>query len=69
MQAMKDYHDVIGAKHQGAVGARLFGSLDPITASIFSKECGAGIGTKEFAVYVKKKLNDNEYKRFKFGGV
>lgn len=68
MNAMKDYVDVIGMKHSGAAGARMYGSLDPITAAILSKACGAGIGTKEFAQFVKKKLQDPDYKRFRFGG-
>lgn len=70
MQAMKDYGDVIGMQHRGRVaGARMIGSIDPITAAIWRKECGAGIGTKEFAAYAKKKLADSDFRRFRFGGM
>jgi hypothetical protein len=47
----------------------MIGSIDPITAAIWRKECGAGIGTKEFAKYAKKKLADPDYRRFRFGGM
>lgn len=69
MQTMKDYADIFGKNHGGRSGTRMLGSIDPITASIWRKECGAGIGTKEFAVYAKKKLADPDFKRFRFGGM
>ena len=40
------------------------GSIDPITARNWSKECGAAVGTKEFAAYAKKKLMSNEFAKF-----
>ena len=40
------------------------GSIDPLTARNWSKECGAAIGTKEFAAYAKKKLQSGEFSRF-----
>lgn len=67
MKALHDYRDVLGAKHKGKAATRLHGSIDPITAAIWRKECGAGIGTKEFAEYAKKKLASREFSRFKFG--
>lgn len=69
MQAMKDYGDVIGKGRGKVAGARMIGSIDPVTAAIWRKECGAGIGTKEFAAYAKKKLADPDYRRFRFGGM
>jgi len=70
MQAMKDYGDVIERSNKKAVaGAQMIGSVDPITAAVWRQECGAGIGTKEFAKYAKKKLADPDYKRFRFGGM
>lgn len=69
MQAMKDYGDVINPRKSKVAGARMIGAIDPITASIWRKECGAGIGTKEFAAYAKKKLADPDFRRFRFGGM
>ncbi len=68
MQAMKDYGDVIDKHHRGAAGARMIGSVDAVTAGIWARECGAGIGTREFAAYAKKKLADSDFRRFRFGG-
>lgn len=69
LQAMRDYADVLDKHKTGAAGAKLIGSLDPVTASIFAKECGAAIGTKEFAAYAVQKMNDSDYKRFRVGGM
>jgi hypothetical protein len=69
MQAMKDYGDVIDRSKSRVAGARMIGSIDPITAAIWRKECGAGIGTREFAKYAKKKLADPDFRRFRFGGM
>lgn len=69
MQAMKDYGDIIDSKQTNASGAKMIGAIDPITAAIWRKECGAGIGTREFAKYAKKKLADPDFKRFRFGGM
>lgn len=43
---------------------RYFGSIDPITAARFAQESRLKIGTKEFAAYAKKRLND-DYRKFK----
>jgi hypothetical protein len=69
MQAMKDYGDVIDRNKSRVAGARMIGSIDPITASIWRNECGAGIGTREYAKYAKKKLADMDFRRFRFGGM
>ena len=67
--AMKNYTDVIGKGAKSIMGAKLFGSIDPVTAEQWRRECGAGIGTKEFAEYAVKKMNDRDFRRFKVGGV
>lgn len=69
MDAMKAYGDIIGTSKSRVAGAKMIGSIDPITAAIWRKECGAGIGTKEFAKYAKKKLADPDYRRFRVGGL
>lgn len=43
---------------------RYFGTIDPITAALFAKESRTKIGTREFAAYVKRRLND-DYTRFR----
>lgn len=69
MQAMKDYGDIIERGKSRVAGAQMIGSIDPITAAIWRNECGAGIGTKEFALYAKKKLADSDFRRFRIGGM
>jgi hypothetical protein len=68
MEAMKDYGDIIQKHKSKVAGAQMLGSIDPITAAIWRKECGAGIGTREFAIYAKKKLASSDWKRFRIGG-
>lgn len=68
MQAMKDYADIIPKNAKGVAGAKMFGSLDPITCAIFQKESGLRVGTKEFAKFVRKKLATRDYSRFRYGG-
>lgn len=46
-------------------GRLYLGSIDPITAANWAKECGHAIGTKPFAAYAKKKLMSGEYAKFK----
>jgi len=67
IQAMHDYKDVVGS-HQAKNGAKLVGSIDTITAAVWANESGTRIGTREFAIYAKKKLNDRDFHRFRAGG-
>lgn len=46
-------------------GRLYLGSIDPITAANWARECGAAIGTKEFAQFAKKKLMSNEFSKFR----
>lgn len=48
---------------------RKVGSIPFVVAEQWSKECGAGIGTKEFALYCKKKLMDGDFAAFRIKGV
>lgn len=43
---------------------KYIGSLDEITAARFAKESGLKIGTKEYARYVKRKLQSSDYAKF-----
>lgn len=49
---------------RGRLGTYL-GSIDPITAAQWSKECGSAIGTKEFALYAKRKLMSGDWSHFR----
>jgi hypothetical protein len=40
---------------------RHIGSIPMVLAARWAKECGAGIGTAEFAAYAKKKLQDSDW--------
>jgi hypothetical protein len=68
MEAMKAYGDMMGKKINKSNGARMIGAIDPVTAQIWAKESGLKIGTRAYAQYAKKKLNDIDYRSFRVGG-
>ena len=47
---------------------RLVGRIDMVTAEGWSRECGAAIGTAEFAAYCKKKIMDGDFSKFRVEG-
>jgi len=49
----------------GQAAVRKIGSIPFVVADQWSRECGAGIGTKEFAVYCKRKLMDGDFAAFR----
>jgi len=49
----------------GQAAVRKIGSIPFVIAEAWSRECGAGIGTKEFAVYCKRKLMDGDFAAFR----
>lgn len=53
----------------GEAAVRKVGSIPFVVAEEWSRECGAGIGTKEFALYCKKKLMDGDFAAFRIKGV
>jgi len=68
LEAVKDYGDFIDRHTQRKQAQRIVGSLDPFTALSWSKECGAAIGTKEFAQFAMKRIkSDIDYRRFRVG--
>jgi hypothetical protein len=68
LEAVKGYGDFVDRHTQKKLSQRIVGSLDPFTALAWSKECGAAIGTKEFAQFAVKRIkNDIDYRRFKVG--
>jgi hypothetical protein len=68
MDAVKSYGDFIDKHTQRKQSQRIIGSLDPFTALAWSKECGAAVGTKEFAAFAMKRIKgDSDYRRFRVG--
>lgn len=63
VQSMQDIADANDFNPK-LVGSRYIGSVDPITASNWAKECGYAIGTKGFAAYAKKKLLSGEFSKY-----
>lgn len=53
----------------GEAAWRKVGSIPLTLAEAWAKECGANVGTKEFALYAKKKLMDGEFAAFRIKGV
>lgn len=49
----------------GQAAVRKIGSIPFVIADQWSRECGAGIGTKEFAAYCKRKLLDGDFAAFR----
>lgn len=52
----------------GQAATRYVGSVDGLTAENWSRECGAAIGTPEFAAYAKRKLLDGDNAKFRVKG-
>jgi len=49
----------------GQARVRKIGSIPFVVAETWSRECGAAIGTKEFALYCKRKLMDGDFAKFR----
>ncbi|TAE78731.1 MAG: hypothetical protein EAZ84_00400 [Verrucomicrobia bacterium] len=60
--------EILPSKY-GEAAWRKVGSIPLTLAEAWAKECGANIGTKEFAIYAKKKLMDGEFAAFRIKGV
>jgi hypothetical protein len=52
----------------GEAATRYVGSVDAETAATWARECGSAIGTAEFAAYLKKKLQDGDFAKFRVKG-
>ena len=62
---LKEIHDLkdhVPSMH-GDAKARWVGSIPLVIAEEWSRECGAAIGTHEYAGYIRKKLSDPDYKK------
>ena len=49
----------------GTARVRKIGSIPLVVAETWARECGAAIGSKEFAEYAKKKLMSGDWNAFK----
>lgn len=68
MDAMKAYGDIIGTKRNDKMfGAKMIGGIDPLTAGNWASETGLKVGTREFAQFAKKRIQDSEYRKFRVG--
>jgi hypothetical protein len=54
-------------KRTKADGARYMGSVPAVQAYIWAKECGAAVGTREWADYAAAKMGSGDFKKFKVG--
>lgn len=54
--------------HRNGGDLRLAGTVDMVTAERWASECGHPIGSHEFAEYIKRKLMDGEFARFRVKG-
>lgn len=50
--------------HRSGGDMRLAGTIPGVIAEAWATECGASIGTQEFAAYVQRKLMSGEFSRF-----
>ena len=48
----------------GQAAVRKIGSIPFVIAEQWSRECGAAIGSREFALYCKRKLMDGDFAKF-----
>lgn len=72
VQAIIDQNKIeadIAPSMHGDAKVRKIGSIPFVIAEQWSQECGAGIGTKEFALYCKRKLMDGDFAAFRIKGV
>lgn len=58
----------IAPNAHGDAKFRLAGRIPLVVAEQWSTECGEAIGTQGFAVYVKKKLLDGDFAKFRVKG-
>jgi hypothetical protein len=72
VQALIDQNKVEAAEAPsmfGQMAVRKVGSIPLVVAEQWSRECGAAIGSQEFALYCKRKLMDGDFAAFRIKGV
>lgn len=64
LNAIKERPDVYGVN---VPLGKWLGTIPPLIAANWMKECGAAIGTREWNVYARKKLKSEEWRRLRAG--
>jgi hypothetical protein len=68
MEAMLAYGSFVDRHTQSKLAQRMVGSIDPLTADRWMKECGFAVGTKGFANFAMKRIkSDIDYRGFRVG--
>lgn len=67
LKEIHELRDHVPSMH-GDAKARWVGSIPLVIAEQWSRECGAAIGTHEYAGYIRKKLSDPDYKKLLIKG-
>ncbi len=62
LKEIHELRDHVPSMH-GDAKARWVGSIPLVIAEQWSRECGASIGTQEYAKYIRRKLSDPDYKK------
>jgi hypothetical protein len=68
IQKNKNEAEILPSKF-GEAAWRKVGSIPMTIAEAWAAECGAAIGSKEFALYAKKKVMDGDFAAFRIKGV
>jgi hypothetical protein len=64
LDAAKDAAETL-RPNTGPVGSKYLGTVPVLIAQQWSKECGAAIGSREWAAYAKTKLKDGTWARLR----
>ena len=67
LKEIHEQRDHITSMH-GDAKARWVGSIPLVIAEQWTRECGASIGTQEYAKYIRRKLSDPDYKKLLIKG-
>lgn len=67
LQAAHEMKDMV-RKDTGPVQGRYLGTVPVLVAQQWAKDCGAAIGTKEWAAYAKKQLKDGTWSKLRVHG-
>jgi len=65
---LKENHEMRETPNSLGQSMRLAGRVPAVVAQQWAKECGASIGTPEFGAYVKTKLMDGDFAKFRIKG-
>jgi hypothetical protein len=64
LDAAKDAADTL-KPNTGPVGGKYLGTVPVLIAQQWAKECGASVGSREWAKYAKTKLKDGTWARLR----